>query len=398
MIHRNPIPIAHRSRALSSVYGKIEQILVSIDGDFQSFSRFRLDSYYKDLFVAFSDRVSFVVLGHFGKESEQALRNALVQEGLDPDLVQVHTPLADTSEPENPRQQGVFVQDPFVIMESQHGDTLLLEPYRGQLEQNAYLAEQFADTTGFALLPTRYILEGGNILVGDDYAFIGRNHLERNRRRFFPDKDPKAAEAIITADLRRALGMRYLFWIGSEQPFAHPLQEWSGPEAMQPFYHLDFFLTLGGKSKSGDEIVLLAEIDISSFGEDLTPEQTTALMQMNASLNAVKNQLQAFSDDHRGPKFLIEEIPMSGKISGSGDKLHFVPYSYNNAQVEWYHGISRIYLPKFPNRKAVEDRLRENLPGLGFSRITFIEYDMEQFALRKGGLHCLTKVLRRSAY
>jgi hypothetical protein len=216
--------------------------------------------------------------------------------------------------------------------------------------------------------------------------------------KFFKDVDRKVAEAKITADIRRALGMRYLFWIGTEERLEHPLLDWSGDEALQPFYHLDFFLTLGGKSKSGDEIILLAEIDIASFGKDITSEQVDALAQLNAALNGIKNQLQAYSNDHRGPKFLIEEIPMSGKISGSDDKLHFIPYSYNNAQVEWYHGVSRIYLPKFPNRKDVEDRLRENLPGLGFARIIFVEYDMEQFALRKGGLHCLTKVLRRSAF
>lgn len=392
------VPIAHHSRALSSVYGKIEQVLLSIGGDYQSVSPIRLQNFYKEIFKAFSDRVSFVVMGHFGKDSEQELRDALTREGLDPDLVQIHTPLADASETEIPKQQGVFVQDPFVVMESQHGDTLLLEPYRGQLPSNAFLAEQFADATGYALLPTRYLLEGGNILVGDDYVLIGRNLLERNRKKFFPDMDPKAAELIITRDLRRALGMRYLYWIGSEQPLVHPLVDWSGPEALQPFYHIDFFLTLGGKSKKGEEIILLAEIDIVSFDPKLSPAQLHALSALNTALKAVKDQLQAYSDGHQGPRFLIEEIPMSGKVTGEGDDISFVPYSYNNAQVEWYHGISRIYLPKFPNREELENRMRENLPGLGFTRIAFIEYDFEMFAIRKGGLHCLTNVLRRGQY
>jgi hypothetical protein len=395
---RLPAPIGHHARALSSVYGKIEQVLLSVDGDLQHMSAFRMGSYYKELFTAFSDRVSFVVMGHFGQEAEQNLRETLAQEGLDPDLIQVHTPLADEAERELSRRQGEFIQDPFVVMESQHGETLLLEPYRGNLEQNGFLAEQFADATGYALLPTRYLLEGGNILIGDDYALIGRNLLERNRLKFFPNEDPAKAEAMITKDLKKAFGMRYLFWIGSTERMEHPLQDWSGPEAMQPFYHLDLFLTLGGKSKMGDEIVLLAEIDTASFDPAPSPEQALALMQLNAALKGVKDQLQHYSNDFPGPKFLIEEIPMSGKISGAGTQLHFVPYSYNNAQVEWYHGISRIYLPKFPKRQNVEDRLRENLPGLGFSRVTFIAYDMEMFAQRKGGLHCLTKVLRRGGY
>ncbi len=398
-MHQRSTPIAHNARAVSSVYGKIDQILLAIDGDYQSVEPFRVESFYKELFIAFADRVSFVVMGHFGHGAEERLRETLQREGLDPELVQVHTPLADNAEHELRHQQGPFVQDPFVVMESQHGETLLLEPYRGQLNQNAFLAEQFADVTGFALLPTRYLLEGGNILIGDDYALVGRNLLERNRQKFFADKDPKEAEAIITRDLKRALGMRYLFWIGSDTALQHPLAaQWAGPEALQPFYHLDLFLTLGGKSKMGDEIILLAEIDTTSFDPQPTPAQFVAIAHLNAALKSIKDQLQAYSDNHAGPRFLIEEIPMSGKINGEGDQLDFVPYSYNNAQVEWYHGVSRIYLPSFPNRHSIEDRLRENLPGLGFNRITFIQYDMEQFALRKGGLHCLTKVLRRSAY
>jgi hypothetical protein len=397
-MHRHTLPIAHRSRALSSVYGKIEQLLLSIEGDYQDVDPARLESFYSELFKAFADRVSFVVMGHFGAEVEQTLRESLEREGLDPDLIQIHTPLADAGELELRRQHGAFVQDPFVVMETTNGDTLLLEPYRGQLKENAFLAEQFADSTGYAILPTRYLLEGGNILVGDDFALIGRNLLERNRRKFFPLLEEKEAEKLITRDLKRALGMRYIFWVGDEQPITHPMKALAGEELMQPFYHLDLFLTLGGKSKTGDEIVLVGEIDMASFDPKPTKTQAAALAKLDGSLKAIKAQLQAYSNEFTGPRFLIEEIPMSGKISGEGADMKFVPYAYNNAQVEWYHGVSRIYLPKFPNRDRLETQLRETLLRLGFSRVTFVAYDMEQFAQRKGGLHCLTKVLRRSHY
>ncbi|MFN8394037.1 MAG: hypothetical protein U0176_05115 [Bacteroidia bacterium] len=396
---RHPLPIAQQSRALSSVYGKIEQILVAIGGDYKNFEFERLDLFYQELFQKFSDRVSFVVMGHFGSGSEEALRRTLRQNGLDPDLVQVHTPLADPAEIDLHREQGVFVQDPFIVMESGHGETLLLEPYRAYLEQNAFVAEQFADATGYALLPTRYLLEGGNILVGDDYALIGRNLLERNRRKFYPDMPREEAESIITNDLKRSFGLRYLFWIGTEEEVDHPLREqWAGPEGLQPFYHIDLFLTLGGKSKAGDEIVLLAEIDTGSFDAAPTPEQEAALSLLNGLLKQVRTQLMQYSAKHPGPRFEIVEIPMSGTIAGAAAEISFTPYSYNNAQVEWYHGISRIYLPSFPLRRTLEDKLRENLQGLGFSRVEYIVYDMEQFAKRRGGLHCLTKVLRRGNY
>lgn len=391
-------PIARRSKALSTVYGKIEQILLCIDGDQQNVEQLHLGDKYHGLFEAFGDRVSFVVLGHFGHDRDQALRDGLVEKGLDPDLVQIHTPLADRGESLLQRKQSGFIQDPFVIMETEQGDTLLLEPYRQHLEQNAYLAEQFADATGFAILPTRYLLEGGNILVGDDYAFIGRNILERNRRQFFQGMPQEEAEARIAADLKRILSVRYIIWIGSKEPIDHPLVELCGPEAMQPFYHIDLFLTLGGKDHMGNEIVLLAEIETSAMEKEPTKEQEMALAQIGITLKDVKAQLEEYSKGHGGPRFVIEEIPMSGVIRGEGERMRFTPYSYNNAQVEWYHGIRRIYLPSFPRHKDIEQKLRENLPGLGFTKVVFVRYDLEQFALRKGGLHCLTKVLRRGSY
>jgi len=159
------------------------------------------------------------------------------------------------------------------------------------------------------------------------------------------------------------------------------------------------YLTLAGRNNAGDEIVLLAEINIPSVGKHLTRAQREVLEELNTSLQAVGDQLKQISEEEFGPKFAIEKIPMSGKFVQQADgSERFIPYSYNNAQVEWWHGISRIYLPRYPGKVDLENRLRENLPGLGFGRLTFIDYEFDSYAEQNGSLHCLTKVLRRTHY
>lgn len=396
MVHAvNSVPMADRVRAVSSVYGKIEQILLVIDGDYQDFEVDRIPLFFRELLQRFSDRVSFLVMGHFGHGLEESLRHALRQNGFLPDLALVHTPLSGGEESQLRHVHGAFVQDPFIATQSDLGEVLLLESYRPSLSHNAFLARQLADATGYGLLSTRLHIEGGNVLIGDDYALVGRNLLDRNRMQLFPDMDREEAEALITSEFKRRLGMRYICWIGDRERGSHPLGNgWGGPEGLQPFYHIDLFLALGGKTATGDELVLLAQIDPGSIDPAPHPAQSEVIMKMNAWLQRIGNQLRDPSETSSGPRFHVVELPMSGSFTGE-HATAFTPYSYHNAQVECYHGIKRIYLPSFPRRASLEERIRAQLLTLGFHRVDFLRYDFEEFARRRGGLHCLTKVIRR---
>jgi agmatine/peptidylarginine deiminase len=382
--------------ALSSVYGKIGQILLSFPGEQEQVKAAMVIRRYKAMFEAFGDRVDFIIMGNFGDEAEK-IKQELEDEGLRPTLI--NTPWnCRKSKGGTTSAHGEFIADPFVMMVSPTGDPILLEQYWDQECKNAFLAEQFADDMRVPILPTRYAIEGGNILVGDDYALVGRNLLARNRNLHHPGLDMSAAEKKITAEFCRVLGMRDVYFLGEDTEISFAKTAYpEHPEALQPFFHLDLYVTLAGHNKAGDEIVLLAEIDLPSVSKDLTPSQRSILNQLNSSLKAVKDQLVKISEECFGPKFAIEEIPMSGvfRTNTKGEDI-FVPYSYNNAQVEWWHGISRIYLPHYPGKEALENRLRENLPGLGFGRLTFVEHDFEDYAKQNGSLHCLTKVLRRT--
>lgn len=396
-------PAARRSRAVSSVYGKIDQILLAYTARQAHVKNFQIQRRYGDLFKAMRDRVSFVIMGNFGQRAEKRIRDRIARDGLDPDLVHVHTALAepDHAHPEEHCEylHNEWIQDPFVVMETHQGETLLLEPYRSRVKQNSFLAEQFADTTGYALLPTRYLIEGGNILVGDDYALVGTNLLQRNIFHQDYTSITKAAIKAVSEDLKKALGMRYIFWMGEQTPLTIRLKHLTGPEGLQPFFHLDLFLTLGGKAPNGDELVLLARIDQNQVKGIKSEEHVHALHELEGAMQRIHAQLMEINESFPGPNFDVKRIPIGGRIEGSEATLRFVPQFYNNAQVEWYHGFGRIYLPSYPGSQDFEEgTLRPLLEDIGFKRITFIQHAFERYAERNGSLHCLTKVLKRSHY
>jgi hypothetical protein len=103
-----------------------------------------------------------------------------------------------------------------------------------------------------------------------------------------------------------------------------------------------------------------------------------------------------------GPRFLVERLPMGLAISHDGMAT---VYSYSNAHVEWFHGIKRMYLPRYPRfatasgrGPSLEDKVERFLTGLGF-RCVFVDNSFEQYSkYGNGSLHCLSKVLLRGNY
>lgn len=74
----------------------------------------------------------------------------------------------------------------------------------------------------------------------------------------------------------------------------------------------------------------------------------------------------------------------------------FIPYGCNNAHVECFDGVSRIYLPQYKGMESLARAAREVLRKVGFRRIVFIANHFEEYARFGGSLHCISSVLARS--
>lgn len=391
-----------QTRALSSVYGKIEQLLLAYPGGKRDVTKDWVLHRYGSLFKAFSDRVNFLVIGHFGEGSdlhEQAKRafaDALRDSNVDPDqqMVFFHAPLAGSLDAKKSEVHSEFVQDPFIVMESDIGMTVLLESIRQQNVENAYLAEQIAIHAGYLIQPTELMLEGGNILVGDDFALVGKNTFERNMgiaRRMAP-LDP---ERWLRQELMRVLAVRFVLPIGSQEKLDWGAFLSTGAEKMQPFFHLDLFMCLAGAVEGGKEEVLVANLSYENV-LDMQPEDRKKLDLLTAELDRCKEILQRSGKRLPGPEFKITEVDIGGEVIERKGERVFVPYSYLNAHVECFGGTKRIYLPAFPKLSGMEADIRDSLKYNGFDRITFIDNAFEEYALRSGSLHCISKVMQRS--
>jgi hypothetical protein len=404
---RQPFSRQTPTRALSSVYGKIEQMLLAYPGGKGGVDAADILKRYGKLFEAFRDRVTFVILGHFGEDSDLldqarlAFEAAMRASQLDPaqHLIVCHAPLAAgnaralASKPHEFDHKD-FIQDPFVVMETDTGATVLLEPITQLNPRNAYVAEQLAAQAGFLVQPTAFKLEGGNILIGDDFALVGKNTLLMNLE-LGCRMQPQHPEAWVRGELARILGVRYLYWVGMETPLdLGDFHNTGHGYHQQPFFHLDLFLTLTGKTSKGDEGIAVGKIEIDSV-LDANDEDKVRLADINTALETITVQLQRLGRDLQGPRLHIVTWEMGGKILTSGKTRSFVPYSYNNAHIESFAGISRAYLPQYPSCKDLEQRIASKLKVLNIQHQIFIDNDFDFHASRHGSLHCLSKVLKR---
>lgn len=416
---RQPFSRQIQTRALSSVYGKIEQMLLAYPGGKEGVDQHDIIKRYGNLFMAFRDRVTFVVMGHFGSNSDliqkaqRAFENAMRESFLDPDqqLIICHAPLAGGTVRKAKQAKPTtlqmgdedldhkdFIQDPFVVMETETSATVLLEPINQVLPRNAYVAEQLASQAGFLIQPTDLILEGGDILIGDDFALVGRNTLLRNTalgERKSPDKSPEKVEAWVQMELARLLGVRYLYWIGLKEPLDLGSFHNTGEQHCQPFFHIDLFLTLTGKTEDGEEGIAIGKIDLGHV-KDANPEERHKLVQINEALKEIEATLQRFGKEVPGPRFKVVTWEMGGVIDRNGKSPHFIPYSYNNAHIESYSGISRAYFPRYNGFEALEKKIQSKLRVLNIQTEVFIDNDFEYHSSRHGSLHCLSKVLKRN--
>jgi hypothetical protein len=352
---------------------------------------------YGGLLRAFQDRVGFVVLGRLDEKLEaqaRATRLAGFLGGKADDLARLTfcssgdlwgQGLASWAYSE-------FVQDAFLVLEDELGHPVLLEG--ASASQSNSLAWHLAASLDCHLKPGLLDMEGGNILIGDDYALIGKNTLLGNLGRA-TRLWGEPAQAHLEHYLRHVLGMRQVIWLGLEDAWDAKGFVSNGKEAFQPFFHLDLFITLLGKDEEGKELVMLAEV-AGEHVQGLQDSDLSHLAALNLRLDEVAQQLAEVDVLATRPIFKVIRNKIGGRIIQSEDgRRKFLPYAHNNALVECFDGIKRIFLPSFPNQVHLQASLARQLSQLGFGQVHFIEHAFEFFAHRGGSLHCLSVVLRR---
>ncbi len=400
------------TKALSDVYGKIQQLLLSFPHNLCDAQQ--LFDHYHGIFEAFKNAANILILVQREPariESSGTIPTNLGQLEKQLDLILSENGFDDTcfkvellahfldrdegfQDKERPKKTrpSEWVQDPFLVLKADSGHDILLESstfsrYNSHQAGDQLIADRIAAQTKFLLKPLPVYLEGGNILVGDDFCLIGSDVLEKN----LIVSDESSGLLQIENQIRNALGVEQIVWIQNIEDSCSPLAP--SPVSLAKFMHIDMYITLGGKLSNGKELIFVAEISELS-GWNVHP----------CMLNDLKDFLQSVADNlskkqNSSIEFHVERIPII--LFNSGEDIVM---SYNNCLIERYSNHKNVYLPKF----AAEEELNgeriiaiENMVKMSFERfgycVQMVDFDgyFNYLARKFGALRCVTKVLNR---
>lgn len=299
-----------------------------------------------------------------------------------------------------------WIQDAFMVLNSAEGMVVLIQSIYHPRIADGFMAFELAESEEFNyfLKPTFWLLEGGNILVERDFALVGMDMISENILELYQregGESPPQKERVIKA-WEKLLGVKKIIPIGdtrfrNRKPFGG---------YFQPLYHLDLFLTLGGKDDSGQQIVFLGSPRLAR--EIIHQEMNISLPEHDEELeidleNLGKDlQNQATYRDAFSPKFKVVEIPL---LFYGG-----FYYSFNNVLVEVVAGgRKRIFAPEFqtkfgnnhPELNEIIGHLKSHCEQKWHNQYGFEviwtgdgQYN-RMWAEYWGSLRCVTKVLRR---
>ncbi len=431
---------------LSSVYGKIEQVLLVQPGFSTAYSdlpmrricddyeahgikpyvlKNRLDTKVQDSIarrkLAFDDPVVANMLARG--------RAAVIEAKFDLRLWSEE--LFNISEKGIPLAHSEWAQDGFCVQAYDTRYNLILQPLHSRRFVDQFISFDLALERELDLLikPTLLELEGGNILVGDRFALIGKNTLGANwisRLVGIPEttrSDQNALEAefeSLCQEIRFELGVDSIIWVGYS---AVRRDLFDGSHlTYQPDFHIDLFLTLGGKTNDGDDLLLIGDPRLGNqlleqylgiaVAHDLTWEDDpiTDEFVFDSFFDAMDAQFADYNATQSERRFKIIQLPM---LIDRG-----IVYSYNNCLVEQYGDQLRAILPNYVDDEENPAQLSQSEKGMnakfeilnqeveqilksnGFTNVIWVGggRQLKHFARSRGSLHCLTKVLRRSNY
>lgn len=287
-----------------------------------------------------------------------------------------------------------WAQDAFIALEND-ASTILLKPVESMIDAADNRAEFF--TADFLALAANMLIrpfgcrvQGGDVLVGDTYALIGRRTLAANRRS--AHSCSPGEEQSIAEQFRRALGVQHLIPIG-------------GSGGGGELHHIDYYLTPGGKNKRGEEVLFVGRVGkdclFTADNETIRARAGQVRAQYNAYLDGVAESVRELSaTPGAGVKFEVVRLPLILDYFRRGE---CVVRPYNNCLVEVYGTEKNAYLPCYAEDDGtganifgpVEQQTRSVLEQYGFC-VTMVHDNFCNISRQGGSLRCMVKELGRS--
>jgi hypothetical protein len=157
----------------------------------------------------------------------------------------------------------IWTEDGYVIVkDDKSGETFFLEPYEFPRYADGLIADFVSHATDLKDTQAPLYFQGGNVLIGDDFFFIGAdypaNSLKYINKVIIPDAGESPSDTIRRLYREYMDGQRTLHYIGSTipvpsqaeqqiivngEPWTELLYLGNRPGTVQPLFHIDMFLT-----------------------------------------------------------------------------------------------------------------------------------------------------------
>lgn len=279
-----------------------------------------------------------------------------------------------------------WVRDPLIVRVHDQEDLPLGSYY---LSEGSEIMEKIMKSVDYRPERAGFPADGGNLICGDDRAFIGKNDVVAYAVR------QRISLKEATEALKIRLGLGNLMVIGTASPLppevlrelrgCHPGQ--GRPDEFQPHIHLDMFMAYPGANRSGQQQVLLGDPKLAhEIGGEPILSPSQALCEVFREIEA---DLEALG-------FLVHRIPLP-LMEGPHGKYFASPTNVLMARSD---ALNTIWLPCYGKDhdalartdQAAINKWREVLNDT--STIHQVS-GMKVFAERQGALRCITNVIHR---
>lgn len=302
----------------------------------------------------------------------------------------------------------VWAEDGYVVIEDGERNAFV-EPAAFPRVADALVADQVGAAAGLGLYQAPLHLQGGNVLIGDDFFFIGIDYpLLTFEEGILTAPSPDGEDELLREVYRRYLDAQRSFVpVGTTLPvpaaarrefrlqgatWVEEIHAGNAPGTRQPIFHIDMFVSLAGRGADGRYRVLVGD-----------PRSAAALTGEPLQPHAMAAVFDDIARDLAGRGFDVSRTPLplvySDDVDARVRSWYFA--TSNNVLVHAPLGERPVvYLPTYAHGPfaetlaATDRRNAEIWESLGYDAVAL--GDFHPFAVNLGAAHCIKKYLART--